>query len=196
MNSLILLTICLCVDQMQAVQPLLRSLDVDLTPENCTECSVFTVAALAKCGDHIAVRAVSNSKPDVIWHHGIFIDANTIVHMHPNNNISSITIDKFMAHTIQEPGSFTDRAAIINYARDSDQSRALTSKRALMSIDDSFMQSIVYDGLKDNCECFAVWCRTDRYDSCSRIICILSLVPITHAINCAHKLRAGGNLSK
>ena len=86
---------------MTAFEPLLRSLEVDLTPSSCTECYYLELAGEARLGDHIAVRSVVNNKPDVIWHHGIFINPRRIVHMHPSNNISSVTMREFVAFTVE-----------------------------------------------------------------------------------------------
>jgi len=182
---------------MQTIQPLLRSLEVDLTPINCTECDVLELVAMARRGDHIAVRSVNKNKPDVIWHHGIFINFRKIIHMHPDGNISAVAIQAFVRHAVGESGSYADRAAIINYVADSDIARSATCDRALSATVDEFMQSIVYNGLKDNCECFAVWCRTGRQVTPPCIGCFLhdiQVQPLKHYYNkLAH---SGGSLVK
>ena len=78
------------------LQTLLKGgLDVDLTPRNCKLCSLVTLLAHVKPGDHIAVRSVYRGRSDVIWHHGIFIGGLHVVHMHPYGNISKVALDEF-----------------------------------------------------------------------------------------------------
>ena len=177
-------------DDLNLLQPLLRALGVDLTPASCTECSIFDLTSTARPGDHVAVRSVVLEIPDVIWHHGIYLGNSYLAHMHPVGNISRVTMDRFMARVIDRQRQHAnttgvttcaDRAVIVKYHGDSDYQRARTRTIAAWSCTDESMQAIVYHGLRANCECFAVWCRTERYEKSilNVVRTILDRVPIT-----------------
>ena len=187
------------VQQWISLQSGLRVLDVDLTPDNAKPYGVYTWASKARVGDHIAIRCVTQGKQDVAWHHGIFIGNDYLVHMHPTGNISKVTIDDFMA-TLPTHNTYIDTAAIVEYKGDSDVARGITAMIATHAPTDPTLKTLVYDVLGTNCDGFAAFCRTYKYDTamCTAVCTTLDCVPMRTYIHTHPKLLApaGGSLSR
>lgn len=147
---------------MLAFQTVLRSLELDLTPSRFVGHGLYTILYHARPGDHIAVRSVVKGKTDAIWHHGVFVGGDILVHMHPDGNISRVQYDKFMA-AIPDKHTYVESAGIVQYEQDSDDARAASIFLAIAATSSKELQAIVYDPINSNCESFATWCRTGRY---------------------------------
>ncbi len=143
------------------LQSLLRGWGVDLTPQRLQPCSVYSLTKKARPGDHIAVRSVVKDKQDVIWHHGVYVGDDHVVHMHPDGNISKVPIDDFMAGLLTVD-TYVESAGVIPYEPDTDEARACTMVAALHAARDPEMQRIVYDLVEHQCDGFVAWCRTGR----------------------------------
>lgn len=143
-------------------------LDVDLTPRACKLCSLVTLLANVEPGDHIAIRSVYRGRTDVIWHHGIFMGGVHVVHMHPDGNISKVTLDQFVAAPSSD--TYVESAAVLQYEGDSDAAHARTLYMANFALHDEKFQALVYDVLTRQCDGFAAWCRTGRYVEVGRLM--------------------------
>ena len=147
--------------QKQLLQTLLKSWGADLTPRALLPCSIYLWASKVRPGDHVAVRSVVNGTRDVIWHHGIYVGDEYMVHMHPANNICKVHIDQFMA-SLPTTGTYLESAGVVQYDGDSEMARAQTVMVAECAVHDETMQRIVYDLVQHQCDGFATWCRTGR----------------------------------
>lgn len=165
------------LSKLQAIQPFMRALEMDLSPTSKTECGPYDLAGIAQPGDHIAVRSVTKGTTDVIWHHGIYMGNSQVVHMHPSGNISGVGLSEF-AVTHITADTYIDKAAIVNYRGDSPQFKALTQIIASWTTSDPTMKSIEYDGLRANCDGFACWCRTGRCEG-PTVTKLLANVPVS-----------------
>lgn len=143
-------------------QTLLRGWGVDLTPRRLLPCGVYSLTSKACPGDHIAVRSVVNGTRDVIWHHGVYMGDEHVVHMHPDGNISQVPIDKFMAG-LPTATTYVESAGVVQYDGDTDAARTNTMMAARYAIQDPEMQSLVYNIVEHQCDGFAVWCRMGRW---------------------------------
>lgn len=161
----------------ELLQTFLSSIGVELTPHKCREVGTYSWIADAQPGDHIAVRSVTKSKLDVIWHHGIYLGEKKLAHMHPRGNISEVSVDGFMAD-IPQKDTYVDKVVIVEYSGDTEFARGIAVKIAkltkLSKLEDPLMQRLTYNVLTANCESFAVFCRTGRYD--------MPLVELLHGI--------------
>ncbi|EFJ43124.1 hypothetical protein VOLCADRAFT_106990 [Volvox carteri f. nagariensis] len=151
--------------QFRLLQTSLRATEVDLTPRNYKEfgpCRLGTAPA----GSHIVVQIVRGEQEDVIWHHGIYLGDYMAAHMHPDGNISIVTIEKFMGMERGAPrGDYVGKAGIVEYAGDNDTLRNKTCIFARWAAADKDGQQIVYNALSSNCEWFATLARTGRGSS-------------------------------
>lgn len=146
------------------LQTLLRGWGVDLTPRGLYKCGVYTWANKARAGDQIAVRSVVNGTQDVIWHHGIYVGDEHMVHMHPNGNINKVHIDQFMAG-LPTANTYVEEVGVVQYQGDNELARAQTVIAAHHALQDKAMQSIVYNIVEHQCDGFATWCRTGKWVS-------------------------------
>lgn len=147
--------------QKRMLQTLMRAWGVDLTPRRLVPCGVYSLTSKARPGDHIAVRSVVNGTSDVIWHHGVYVGDEHVVHMHPDGNISKVHIDRFMAG-LPTITTYVESAGVVQYDLDTDGARASTVIAAEYAAQDPDMQRIVYDIVDRQCDGFAVWCRIGR----------------------------------
>ena len=125
----------------------------DLTPSHADEVEVCELIIAASGGDHIAVR----TGDDVAWHHGIFgcggSDAK-VIDNRPDGGVRVSPFSLFMKNARQ--------VAIVRYENDSAQRRNYTLWIA--GVVAEWQPAPVYDVLRFNCESFASWCRTTRWD--------------------------------
>eukprot|EP00798_Chlamydomonas_sp_ICE-L_P025400 gene25400-biopygen19868 len=158
---------------------------LNLSPVSTVPCHPLKLAKLAQAGDHIAVRTVierpcTPTKFGHIWHHGIMVDDDRVVPMHPKGNISVVELEEFVALSLmaanneliikmsgvtsssEPPKVSIDASAVLQYDGDNDAWKSQTRSIAMWTTQDPYMQSIKYDATKSNCECFATWCRNGR----------------------------------
>ena len=131
--------------------------------------------AEAAPGDHIAVRCVTNGKPDAIWHHGLYVGDNKLIHMHPEANISEVGIDNFM-RALPQANTYIDKVVVVEYSGDSPFAKQVAVKVAMWALRDDSMRKLTCNIIGANCECFAAFCRTGRLevDSVSEIMSSVS----------------------
>jgi hypothetical protein len=141
----------------------------DLVPTSKTECGKYDISGIAKPGDHIAVRTVYYNKPDVIWHHGIYMGDCRVVYMHPiTGNISNVRLSEFAVLQLHlddmYDDMYVDKTAIVVYEGDNPQLKALTM--LIASNASNTNKEIEYDD-------FASWCRTGRCDGAyvTKLLC-------------------------
>jgi Lecithin retinol acyltransferase len=189
----------------QALQRLLASLDIDLKPKGFKNLSVYGLAK-AEEGDHMVVRSVVRGTEDVIWHHGIYMGDEKVAHMHPEGNVSIVSLKRFVNEAVTVD-TYVDEAGVIDYGpTDSKDRRALSVYLAEWATTAPEMQAIVYNVVGANCECFATWCRTGRYvgSLVAKQKGLLSSVPLSGHMECHSKAqkfvglprRAGGSQSR
>ena len=171
---------------MNVCQPLLRTMGLNLSPVSTVPCHPLKLAKIAQAGDHIAVRTVierscTPTKFGQIWHHGIMVDDDRVVQMHPKGNISVVELEEFVALSLvaanneliikmtgdtsssEPPKVSIDATAVLQYDGDNDAWKSQTRSIAMWATQDPYMQGIKYDATKANCECFATWCRNGRW---------------------------------
>jgi len=159
---------------------------LNLSPVSTVPCHPLKLAKIAQAGDHIAVRTVierscTPTKFGQIWHHGIMVDDDRVVQMHPKGNISVVELEEFVALSLmaanneliikmtgdtsssEPPKVSIDATAVLQYDGDNDAWKSQTRSIAMWATQDPYMQGIKYDANKANCECFATWCRNGRW---------------------------------
>lgn len=145
---------------------LLKRYNLDLQPSNSELIDVELAKDILYPGAHIAT-----SNPYEHFHHGIVLDFNasdiSIIHFWgPDKNHSRIqmtTLSIFLAGGLHLFGKRTRHLYLVNYENDSPQKREETIKIAqeiLEKVDD-----YIYDLATSNCENFAYFCRTRKWES-------------------------------
>jgi hypothetical protein len=156
---------------------LLRAWEVDLTPQNFRQIDLYELLLHLRPGDHLAVRSLCGATPDIIWHHGVYAGDHSVVHMHPEGNISKVSFATFMGRPNASRADVeVDVAGVVEYSGDTDVARAFCLARALLATSDQQMQQTVYDVTRRQCDRFVAWCRTGR---CVSVRHLLSAVPVT-----------------
>jgi hypothetical protein len=150
------------------LQTVLAACSVDLTPKGFEQHGVFSLLHALRVGDHAVVRSIRSGTQDIIWHHGVYVGDEHIVHMHPEGNISKVPFETFMG-TITR-GVCVDTAGVVSYTSDTAVTRLACAMRALLATVDENMQDIEYSPEKYQCDGFAAWCRTGRCESCRHIL--------------------------
>jgi hypothetical protein len=144
----------------------LKEFDLDLRPANSVTIDTESVKTVLYPGAHIAV-----SNPYEHYHHGIVVDVNTpeisIIHLwgqdKEHSRVRTTTLPVFIAGGPDKLGKRVRRLYLINYDNDTEEKQQETVKVAqelLAKADD-----IVYDYATLNCESFAYFCRTGKWDS-------------------------------
>ena len=105
----------------------------------------------AKPGDHIAVYYYTTG----YWHHGIYFGKENgkeyVIDNHPDFNVSKRPLEDFL--------KLATDGVVISYDEAFPREVSLGIAQAACST-----TSIVYDPLSCNCEIFALFCRTGRYE--------------------------------
>eukprot|EP00798_Chlamydomonas_sp_ICE-L_P017797 gene17797-biopygen26764 len=145
---------------------------LNLLPVSAVPCHPLKLAKLAQAGDHIAVRTVierpcTPTKFGQIWHHGIMVDDDRVVQMHPKGNISVVELEEFVAFSLMAanneliikmagvtsssdpPKVSIDASAVLQYDGDNDAWKSQTRSIAMWATYDPYMQSIKYDAIAD-----------------------------------------------
>ena len=143
----------------------LKRFNLDLQPSNSECIDIELAKSVLYPGAHIAT-----SNPDEHYHHGIVVDTDapdiSIIHLWgPNkdhSNVQKTNLPIFLAGSIEDLGKKTRRLYLINYEGDNlkQQETVKTAKESLEKAND-----IVYDLATLNCESFACFCRTGKWNS-------------------------------
>lgn len=182
------------------LQTLLRSHGVDMTPSRIKLYDDITFMRKIKPGDHIAYRLGKIDKdgvrrPEVIWHSGIYVGGDSVIHMHPCGDISKVSMKTFME---RDATHYTDAMGVVKYKDDDDIARAFTVVIAQFCTVDIDMQKIVYDKISRNCDGFATFCRSGRCEDIAVVNLFLRACAIHRTTTvCQHKSECvGGSQSK
>ncbi|CAF4425180.1 unnamed protein product [Rotaria sp. Silwood2] len=145
---------------------LLKKYNLDLQPSNSTCIDIESAKSVLYPGAHIAT-----SNPYEHYHHGIVVDMNTsdisIIHLwgpdKHSGRVQTTTLPIFIAGSIDNVGKKTRRLYLVNYDNDTfdkQQETIQVAKKMLEKADD-----IVYNIATLNCESFACFCRTGKWNS-------------------------------
>ena len=148
------------MDDTDHFDELISSLQLDLSPIKSRLIDredVYDVDCGLKPGDHIAVPFGSLS-PNSPWHHGIYVgDRKVIDFSGPSKEdgaIATRSMKEFMGRA-----SFV---VVVDYDVDTEESRRISIQRATLCMKSG--TKVVYNALLFNCEHFATFCKTSRYD--------------------------------
>ncbi|CAF0866146.1 unnamed protein product [Rotaria sp. Silwood1] len=144
----------------------LKRYDLDLQPSSSNCIDIESAKSILYPGAHIAT-----SNPYEHYHHGIVVDTNTpdisIIHLwgpdKQSGRVQTTTLPIFIAGSIDNVGKRTRRLYLVNYDDDTSNKQQETvkvAKEMLAKADD-----IVYDIATLNCESFACFCRTGKWNS-------------------------------
>jgi hypothetical protein len=144
-----------------------------LLPASAQPVAVGKWHRVLKRGDHLLVRrAALCSTKEQVFHHAIFVgektlDADTgpddyVVDMHgPTKEDAALRL-RTMTELLDVKGGA--ELAVMRYAHDSDAKRELSAWLAEESQKRLADRTGLYDLLNGNCDNFATWCRTMRWD--------------------------------
>jgi hypothetical protein len=144
----------------------LKYYNLDFQPTNSVCIDLESAKTVLYPGAHIAT-----SNPYEYYHHGIVIDINTpdisIIHLwgaeKDSSRVQMTNLPIFLAGDIESLGKKTRRLYLINYDGDTLEKQQETVKvvnELLQKADD-----IKYDLATLNCESFACFCRTGKWNS-------------------------------
>jgi hypothetical protein len=144
----------------------LKYYNIDLQPTNSVCIDLESAKTVLYPGAHIAT-----SNPYEYFHHGIVIDINTpdisIIHLwgaeKDSSRVQITNLPIFLAGGIDSLGKKTRRLYLINYDGDTlakQQETVKVANELLEKADD-----IIYDLATLNCESFACFCRTGKWNS-------------------------------
>ncbi|CAF0933228.1 unnamed protein product [Didymodactylos carnosus] len=145
---------------------LVEKYNLDLQPSHSERIDVQSADTLLYPGAHIAASIRHEH-----FHHGIVIDpaAPDISIMHlwgRNKNVGRVqmtTMPIFLAGNVDNLGKKTRELYLVNYDGDTYEKQKETVKVAKELLEKA--DDIVYDLATLNCESFACFCRTGRWDS-------------------------------
>jgi len=166
----------------------LKCYDLNLQPTNSELVDIELAKHILYPGAHIAT-----SNPYEHFHHGIVLDPDasdiSIIHFWgPDKNHSRIqitTLPIFLAGSIEDVGKRMRHLYLIDYENDTLEKQKATVKTAedmLVKADE-----ISYDLATSNCESFAHFCRTGKWDS-EQVTKIKNLIR-TRAVEIYEKLK-------
>jgi hypothetical protein len=144
----------------------LKHYDLNLQPSNSELIDVELAQYILYPGAHIAT-----SNPYEHFHHGIVLDPDapdiSIIHLWgPDKHHGSVlitTLPIFLAGSIEDLGKRTRQLYLINYENDTLEKQQNTVKIAKEMLEKS--DEISYDLVTTNCEGFANFCRTGKWES-------------------------------
>ncbi|CAF0771523.1 unnamed protein product [Rotaria sordida] len=145
---------------------LLKRYNLDLQPSNSEYINIESAKSVLYSGAHIAT-----SNPYEHYHHGIVVDTNTpdisIIHLwgpdKESGRVQTTTLPIFLAGGIHNLGKKTRHLYLINYDNDTFEKQQETVKVAKEMLEKA--DDIIYDIATLNCESFACFCRTGKWDS-------------------------------
>jgi hypothetical protein len=151
---------------MKLLSSILRIGHIDLQPTNAGHIDIESAKTVLYPGAHVAAGNLYEH-----FHHGIVVDITatdiSIVHFwgvkKRNARIQTTTLPIFVAGGIKKLGINTRHLYLINYEDDTLEKQEESRQRAkdMLNKPDGYK----YNLLRLNCESFACFCRTDRWDS-------------------------------
>ena len=152
----------------ETVSALLQAYGLDLFPTNGVNLgqASFVNRCNQEPGAHLAVRSAN----DTHWHHGIMGVNATVIDMYGDTKESAVVSIRSLDDIMKDRTSFV----IIQYPNDTPFHRIATLDVAHWYT--QYRENIpgLYNLLSNNCESFATFCRTGRWDQMGNIEKILS----------------------
>ncbi|UJR32469.1 hypothetical protein I4U23_019931 [Adineta vaga] len=151
---------------MQYLSPLLRIYNINLQPTNSQPIDIQSAKTYLYPGAHIAT---ANSHEH--FHHGIVVDLTStdisVVHFwgvrKREARIQTTTLPIFIAGGIKRVGIRSRKLYIVQYQNDTLEKQEETKRRAKNLLDNP--DCYKYNMFRLNCESFAYFCRTEKWES-------------------------------
>ncbi|CAF0751729.1 unnamed protein product [Adineta ricciae] len=151
---------------MQLLCPILRVSNISLQPTNSHLVDIQSARTQLYPGAHIAA-----ANPYEHFHHGIVVDLTSadisIIHFwgvkKREARIQVTTLPIFIAGNIKRVGIRTRQLYIVQYQNDTLEKQQETNQRAKSMLDKP--DEYEYNIFRLNCESFAYFCRTERWES-------------------------------
>lgn len=157
---------CLFLDKMDYLPYFIEHYSIDFQPTNSICIDVDSAKTVLYPGAHIAT-----ANPNEYYHHGIVLDINTpdisVIHLWGNqkdeSRVQITTLPIFLAGSPEDLGKKTRRLYLVNYDNDTLEKQQETIKIANELLEKA--NDIVYNAATLNCESFAYFCRTGKWNS-------------------------------
>lgn len=133
----------------------------DLQPSNSR---VVTFSDLFESELYPGMHLAVNKRVLPHWHHGIYIGKEDGKHVIVDMNGPDKSSVKIGMRLLDQFLNGVHEIRVVEYDDDTAANRQIAVLRAIAACAPDAVQPL-YDVLASNCECFAFWCRTNRYVS-------------------------------
>eukprot|EP00955_Chlamydomonas_euryale_P104209 365548-Chlamydomonas_euryale.AAC.4 len=152
-------------DSFELFNAALKKLGIEnLLPKNAEYVDIDTICEDVQPGDHLLVRKDGSTD---IFHHGIYVGqiegkrGHYVIDMFGTTQADA----KVQLRSITAFVRGDKELAVMRYKGDDDEKRERSVRLAMDAMHDPANVPGIYNLLGDNCEHFATWCRTMRWDS-------------------------------